>query len=62
MRLAWGRGSLNNPPELIVVRGLSGAGKTTISREVQCRFAEGGVPIGLIEQDYYRETFIWIES
>lgn len=45
-------------PKLIIVRGPSGSGKSTVAKEVQRRVAEAGEPIGLVDQDYYKEQMI----
>jgi hypothetical protein len=42
-------------PTLVILRGNSGGGKTTIAREVRRRFGRG---IALIEQDYLRRVVL----
>lgn len=44
--------------KLIIIRGPSGSGKSTAAREVQRQVADTGQPVGLVDQDYYKETMI----
>lgn len=50
--------SVFNTSKLVIIRGPAGSGKSTISRAVQERVASAGIPIALLEQDYYRERTI----
>jgi uridine kinase len=43
-----------NPTKLIVLRGPSGAGKTTVAKQL---FQVTARPTVLLEQDYYRFSF-----
>lgn len=44
--------------KLVIIRGPAGSGKSTIARAVQEKTASAGIPIALLEQDYYRERTI----
>jgi adenylate kinase family enzyme len=42
--------------KLIILRGNSGSGKSTVARRIQ---REAGVPVAIIEQDYYRHELLY---
>ncbi len=44
-----------HPPALVVIRGNSGSGKSTVAREVRARYGQG---CALIEQDYLRRIVL----
>jgi len=45
--------------KLIIIRGNSGSGKTTVARELRERLLENGsLKVALIEQDYFRRTVL----
>ena len=43
------------PPALVIIRGNSGSGKTTVAREVRGRYGRG---CALLEQDYLRRIVL----
>ena len=45
-------------PALIITRGNSASGKSTIAREVRQRIAQHGLKAALVEQDYLRRTLL----
>lgn len=47
----------NYPPCVIWLTGLSGAGKTTIARDIQTKLTSNGTPVMLLDGDEIREIF-----
>lgn len=49
-------GSLD--PVLVIIRGNSGSGKSTIARELRQRMVDRGIKTALVEQDYLRRIVL----
>jgi adenylylsulfate kinase-like enzyme len=46
------------PAKLIIIRGNSGSGKSSIAKALRLKMVEAGVKVALVEQDYIRRTML----